>query len=82
MAYSNLTTMEVNKFFYAHVGALKSVLNTYKYFFLSFYLFIWEREHEQREKDKQIPHGGWRSDMGLDPTTLRSWPEPKSRVKR
>ena len=45
------------------------------------YLFIWERERE-READREGADSllSWEPDSGLDPRTLRSWPEPKSRV--
>ena len=50
-------------------------------FFLRFYLFIHEshRERERprhRQREKQAPRG--ESDVGLDPGTLESGPEPKA----
>ena len=62
------------------------------FFFFSppkIYLFILEREREsmckqgegQREKEKQTPLNR-EADAGLDPRTLKSWPELKSRVRR
>ena len=53
-------------------------------FFLKI-LFIWEREHAGAEAEAE---GEGEADSplsrepnaGLDPRTLRSWPEPKSRV--
>ena len=53
----------------------KSIQN----FFLWFYLFIQERHRErqrQRERQKQAPCG--EPDVGLDPRTLGSYPEPKA----
>ena len=56
--------------------------------FLKIYLFIWEREnehewregdgHRERERESQADSG---PTLGPDPMTLRSWPEPKSRVR-
>ena len=58
-------------------------------------LFIWERtcthanthvrvwaQEGEREGERENPKQAlcWEPEVGLDPMTLRSWPEPKSRV--
>ena len=63
----------------------------YKVFYCFKDLFIWEREWAhgggvvQREKEeenlKQTPCWVWSLIWGLNPITLRSWPEPKPRVR-
>ena len=49
----------------------------------SIYLF-WERESVSREGAERKSEGEniQQADMGLDPATLRSWPELRSRVSR
>ena len=56
---------------------------TFAFFFLRFYLFIHERHRERkrerqrhRQREKQAPCR--EPDVGLDPRTPRSCPEPKA----
>ena len=53
------------------------------FIFFNFYLFIWQRERSQvgREREREEEACSLLNrepDSGLDPRTLRSWPEPKA----
>ena len=56
-------------------------LKLFFFFFLRFYLFIHETQRERqrhRQREKQVPCR--EPDVGLDPGTLGSCPEPKADV--
>ena len=50
------------------------ILHIYQVLFLRFYLFIHERHRKKEEKQPPCTE----PDMGLDPGTLGSCPEPKA----
>ena len=50
---------------------------------LCVYVCVEGRAEREEEKPKQTPHwASTKQDMGLNPTTLRSWPELTPRVRR
>jgi len=55
------------------------------FYFILFYLFIWQRERTQAgvvaEGEADLPPSR-EPDAGPDPRTLKSWPESRSRVRR
>ena len=66
---------------------VKSFLQSaYELLFLKIYLFEREREHKWgerqrvKERESQADLLNAERDVGLDPRTLRSWPEPKPQV--
>ena len=60
----------------------------YVYIYIIFFFFESAQAEEgqrERERERENPKQAFcpvQKDMGLDPTTMRSWPEPKSRVRR
>ena len=54
------------------------------FFFLGFYLFIWQTEITSRQRGRQRERReagcllSREADVGLNPSTLGSWPEPKA----
>lgn len=49
------------------------------FFFLRFYVFIWENQREHsRGKGQREKQTSWEPDAGLDPRTLGSWTEPEA----
>ena len=56
----------------------KFLKESFFFFFKDFYLFMRDGEKERqrhRQMEKQTPH--WETNMGLEPRTLGSQPEPK-----
>ena len=55
------------------------------FFLFNIYSFIWERESvhasKGKERETEFQADSLLSHQGLDPTTLRLWPESKSRVE-
>ena len=66
-------------FWSQELECFSSYVSQILFFFLRFYLFIHERHRERwrhRQREKQAPYG--EPDVGLNPRTPGSWPEPKA----
>ena len=76
-------------FFYGSFVALStgwySMVHLFSYFFLNLLIYFWEVGRDRERRRQRIPSRlhtvSAEPSMGLNPQTVRSWCEPRSRVR-